>query len=396
MERIIPKCRLKGVITAPPSKSMAHRLLIAAAMADGHSIIRGVDFSQDVLATMDCLRALGTDIFAHGNEVHVQGGFLKNAREDAALPCRESGSTLRFMAPIALLCGKTVHLTGSEYLLNRPLSVYEQLSREKGFLFEKKDGALTVRGPLPGGTYTVPGDVSSQFISGLLFALPLTGEECRVHILPPVESRSYLDLTVSALRDIGICWHWQDALTLVLQQNNPVPRDMTVEGDESNAAFFHAMKALGHDVQVAGLRPDTLQGDRVGKALLDQLQAGFSVIDLADCPDLGPVLMMASAALHGAEFQNTRRLRIKESDRAACMAEELEKCGAHITVEENRVLVHPVPLHAPAAPINGHNDHRIVMSMAVLMTVLGGTILGTHAVNKSYPGFFDDLQTLMR
>jgi 3-phosphoshikimate 1-carboxyvinyltransferase len=364
-------------------------------MANGHSVIRGVDFSQDVLATMDCLRAMGTDIFAYGHEVHVQGGFLPVGRENVCLPCRESGSTLRFMAPIALVSGKTVHLTGSEYLFNRPLSVYEQLSCEKGFLFEREDGALTVRGPLPGGAYTVPGDVSSQFISGLLFALPMTGERCRIHILPPVESRSYLDLTVAALSDFGIRWRWQDAYTLATEDVKPVSRDVTVEGDESNAAFFHAMKALGHDVQVEGLRPDTLQGDRVSKSLLEKLQAGHAVIDLADCPDLGPVLMMAAAALNGAEFVNTRRLRIKESDRAACMAQELEKCGAHITIEENRVLVHPAPLHAPHAPIDGHNDHRVVMAMAVLLTTLGGTIKGTHAVSKSYPGFFDDLKTLM-
>lgn len=400
MIRSIPKCHLEGTVKAPSSKSMAHRLLICAGLAQGESVVRGVDMSQDVLSTLDCLRAFGANVRAEGSNVYVTGMDIHAAAPDAPLCCRESGSTLRFMIPLALLCEKQVRFTGSEYLLSRPLSVYENLSREMGFLFEKDGQGVTVQGPMQRGYWEVPGDVSSQFISGLLFALPLMRGErmgSRLRIRKPIESRSYIELTLSALKTFGVKWVWEDDAALITFCGQTYqPMDVTVEGDESNAAFFHALNALGHQVQVTGLNEETLQGDRIAKAHLEALKQGPAVIDLGDCPDLGPVLMAAAAALLGAEFLNTRRLRIKESDRALCMAQELEKCGGQVTVEENRVIVHQSPLHAPETVIDGHNDHRIVMAMSVLLTTLGGNIEGWEAVSKSYPAFFDDFSALMR
>lgn len=400
MIRTVQKAGLTGTVQAPPSKSMAHRLLICAALAKGESVVRGVDLSQDVQATVDCLCALGAKVRMEGKDAYVTGMDVRTAAPKSPLCCRESGSTLRFMIPLALLCGQEVRLTGSETLLSRPLSVYEDLAKVQHFRFEKDALGVTVQGPIQRGYMEVPGDVSSQFITGLLFALPLLQGDrmgSRLRIRKPIESRSYIDLTLSALKQFGVRWIWEDDCTLItFCDQSYQPTDVTVEGDESNAAFFHALRALGHDVAVTGLSADTLQGDRVCKAHLDALKEGPAVIDLQDCPDLGPVLMMAAAALHGAEFRNTRRLRIKESDRAMCMAQELKKCGGCVTVEENRVIVHKAPLHAPKEPILGYNDHRIVMAMSVLLTTLGGHIDGAEAVSKSYPGFFEEIEKLTR
>lgn len=398
MKITIGKSTPRGAVTAPPSKSMAHRLLICAGLAQGKSIIRGVEYSQDILATLDCLQALGVQVEREGSTVYVTGTNILHAQPAETLNCRESGSTLRFFIPIALLCGNQVRLTGSEKLLSRPLSVYEELKEEKGFRFEADASGVTVQGPLPGGDIQVDGSISSQFISGLLFALPLipaAGAGSRLHIRKPIESKNYIDMTVSALESFGVCVQQEEESTFAVAGGQTYRSgEFTVEGDYSNAAFFAAMNALGGDVAISGLREDSLQGDKSYQEYLRALRQGFSEIDISQCPDLGPVLFMSAAALHGGVFTGTRRLRIKESDRANAMAQELAKCGGSILVEENRVIIEKTPLHAPVEAIDGHNDHRIVMAMSVLLTCLGGSIQGAEAVRKSYPGFFDALSAL--
>lgn len=391
-------CTLQGTVQAPSSKSMAHRLLIGAALARGESIIRGVDVSQDIQATVDCLRLLGAEIRMDGKDVHVSGCDVYKAHPAGPLNCRESASTMRFLIPLCLLSGQDVRLEGSAGLMKRPLTVYEDLAARRSMCILKDETGVWVRGPLERGYLDVRGDVSSQFISGLLFALPLipgAGWGSRLRIRGTIESRSYIDMTLSVLGMFGIRWIWEDARTLITfcdQVYRPV--DTCVEGDHSSAAFWLAGNALGHNVVVEGLQTDSLQGDRVAGQYLEALVRGETVIDLMDCPDLGPVLMMAAAALHGAQFVNTRRLGIKESDRAQCMAAELRKCGAHITVEENSVTVHKSALHTPRETIDGHGDHRIVMAMSMLLTRLGGEMTGADAADKSYPGFFDALDSL--
>ena len=383
-----------GTVKAPPSKSMAHRLLICAAMANGESLVDGVSMSEDVSATLDCLSALGVSYSKDGGRVQLSGIDMTKAVPNGGLYCRESGSTLRFMIPIALLSGREVTLCGAPSLMKRPMGVYEALCREKDLYFLQKNHAITVKGHLPAGEYVLPGDVSSQFITGLLFALTNVGES-RIRVLPPFESRSYVDLTLSALRDFGATVEWEDDFTLYIPKKADFHATACeVEGDYSNAAFLDALTVVGGDVRVEGLRPDSLQGDRVYKAYFEALQKGTPTLDLRDCPDLAPILFALAAAGHGGVFEGTRRLRIKESDRAAVMAEELAKFGTRVTVEEDRVTVDPVAFHAPSVPLCGHNDHRIVMSMAVLCTKVGGTVTGAEAVKKSYPNFFNDLSTL--
>ncbi len=376
-----------GNVAAPPSKSMAHRLLLCAGLSRGKSIVHGVAPSEDVLATMDCLRALGAECSLDGETASVDGAGLLSRTE--TLRCRESGSTLRFFAPLCLLDGKERVLTGSERLFERPLGVYEDICRERGLLFEKGAGALRLCGRLTTGRYELPGDVSSQFVSGLLFALTRPDGESVIHLRPPVESRAYIDMTMDALRAFGVQTGWRDETTIAVPGGQTFsPRELTVEGDWSNAAFFFALGA-----EVSGLRADSLQGDRVCAEHFSALRGGAAEIDLSGCPDLGPVLFAYAAAHCGGTFTGTRRLRIKESDRVETMRAELAKFGVSVTAEDDRVTV-GCGLKTPRETLGGHNDHRVVMALSVLCTRTGGTIEGAEAVRKSFPDFFEKLKQL--
>lgn len=385
----------QGSIAAPPSKSMAHRLLIAAGLSEGVSTVRGVAPSEDVLATIDCLEALGAVCRYDHDTVTVTGiGGIPGAKQPQ-LPCRECGSTLRFFIPIAMLGEERATFTGSERLMSRPLTVYEELFSERKLLFSMSSNTLTVKGPLPGGCYTVKGNVSSQFISGLLFALPLLKETSEIRILPPIESRSYIDLTLSALKEFGIEVAEPEPNRFVIPGAQRYhAHTVSVEGDYSNAAFFDALATLGDPVSVTGLLESSLQGDRVYRDCLSALKAGTPTLSLADCPDLAPILMTVAACLNGAVFTDTARLAIKESDRGAAMAEELLKCGIRCSLEKNRITVYAGGLHAPNEMLCAHNDHRIVMALSVLLTRVGGSLAGIEAVKKSFPDFFERLLSL--
>ena len=384
-----------GRVVAPPSKSMAHRILISAAMAEGTSIISGVPSCDDVSATVNCLISLGADIKREGDVLTVKGVDMRSSSPASTLNCNESGSTLRFLLPIALLSGKNTLLSGAEGLMKRPMSVYEELFRKRGITYNADGESIAVRGPLTAGEYELVGNVSSQFISGLLFALPLLDRDSKIKIIPPIESRSYIDLTVEALSLFGIEIKWSDDTTLFIKGNQKyIPTDLTVEGDYSGSAFIDALAIFGNDVAAEGLNPDSTQGDKVYRLLFDMLKKGVPTIHIGNCPDLGPILFAVAAAKHGGVFTGTKRLKIKESDRASAMAEELSKFGVSVTVYDDKVVVYPVSFGAPKEKLNGHNDHRIVMALSVLLTLTGGEIEGAEAINKSYPSFFEDLEAL--
>ncbi|WP_405345451.1 3-phosphoshikimate 1-carboxyvinyltransferase [Ruminococcus sp.] len=387
--------KAKGTVTAPPSKSMAHRLLICAGLSEGESVVRNLAYSEDVKATIACLQALGAAIRLDGDTAFVKGAHVTEPiGSSAVLPCNECGSTLRFFTPICMLSGEERTLRGSEYLMTRPMVVYEEIAVKQDIRFEKSADSITVQGKLKSGVYEVAGNISSQFISGLLFALPLLDGDSEIKILPPVESKPYIDMTVAALREFGIVIE-NAANTYKIKGNQRyAPTDVTVEGDCSNAAFFEALNYTGSNVTVEGLREDSLQGDRIYKILFEKIKNGDSPIDIADCPDLGPILFAVAAVCGGARFIGTRRLKIKESDRAVAMKQELSKLGISVDVGENEVTVHGGRLHAPTEPLDGHVDHRIVMALSVLLTVTGGVIEGAQAVNKSFPDFFDRLMDL--
>ncbi|MBQ8684349.1 MAG: 3-phosphoshikimate 1-carboxyvinyltransferase [Clostridia bacterium] len=393
MQVTITPSRAVGTVTAPPSKSMAHRALICGALSGG-STIRGLAWSKDIEATLHCLQAMGAQIVPDGDTVKIGGIDPLHLPSDAVLPCNESGSTLRFLLPLCMLCGQPVTLTGSQRLLERPLGVYEEICRQQGIVLKKSATSVTVCGVLKPGDYTVRGDVSSQFITGLLFALPLLQGDSRLTVTGGFESASYIDLTLSALRTFGISITREADVFFIPGNQTYGDFDYTVEGDYSNAAFLDGFNLLNGDVKVFGLTPETLQGDRVYRDFYRQMAAGEKQFDLSDCPDLAPVLFALSAAHGGASFTGTARLRIKESDRATAMAEEMAKFGIAVTVAENTVTVHPGRLQPPSQVLCGHNDHRIVMALSLLCSVTGGTIDGAEAVAKSYPDFFDVIETL--
>jgi len=391
----INKSTAAGTIAAPPSKSMAHRLLICGGLSKNTSIIHGISLSEDILATLDALEAIGAKYSIDGDTVTITGTDPKKIVPTSALNCRESGSTIRFFVPIALLNGHNTMLTGSKTLLTRPMSVYENICKENNLLFSQDEQSVIVKGPLKPGTFKIPGNISSQFISGLLFALPLLEGDSTIMITPPVESRSYIDLTISALAQFGVIVEKKDEKTLFIKGNQAYQAmENYVEGDYSNAAFLEALNVIGGDVEVTGLKPDSIQGDKVYEAYFTKLCSGTPTLHIADCPDLGPILFAVAAAKYGGVFTGTKRLKIKESNRAVVMAEELKKFGVSVTVHEDSVVVFPDNFKKPAEPLWGHNDHRIVMSMAVLLTLTGGEIDGAEAVKKSYPDFFDKLQML--
>ena len=404
-----------GAIAAPPSKSMAHRAVLCAALAKGTSHIRNLEFSKDIAATLAAAGQLCARVTTGENDAVVEGlGQFRPV--SAPVDCCESGSTLRFLIPLASLTGQEITFVGRGRLMERPQSVYEELYRAKGLRFEQTPSGLTVEGALSGGDYTLAGNVSSQFISGLLFALPLLAGTSTLRLLPPVESRSYIDMTRAVQAAFGVESRWLDETTLEISGGQEYhPCDYTVEGDYSQAAFPAVLGAVAGGVTLTGLAEKTLQGDAAILDILRRCGAKFTPtaagivfeqaplhgtdIDLADCPDLGPVLMVLGLLCEGTTvIRNAERLRIKESDRIEAMETELRKCGGVLSSEGGTITITGCAgaLHAPGEALSGHNDHRVVMSLAVLALAAGLKlpIAEAEAVTKSWPNFFTAIKPL--
>lgn len=393
MEVTVKPGTARGKITAPPSKSMAQRFLICAAMAEGTSRIENIELSEDVAAAVRCLRALGAKIEISGSTVAVTGKIAP--KDGAVLDCGASGAVLRFLIPAAIASGREVTFTGVPRLFERPLGVYEEICAARGIKFERGESSLSVKGRLSAGIYKIPGDVSSQFASGLLFALPQLDGESRIEFTTPAESKGYIDMTLSALGTFGVSARRTADGTLITSGECKFrPANAAVPGDYSGAAFFAAMNCLGSEIEIGGLDPNSLQSDMAYEEIFPQLCRGCPTVDISDCPDLAPVLFALAAAKNGGTFTGTRRLAYKESSRAAVMAQELAKLGAALEIGENSVSVSGGGLHAPAEKLCSHGDHRIAMALAVLCTVFGGTISGAEAVYKSFPDFFDMMKDL--
>ncbi len=412
---ISPPARIGGTVSAPPSKSMAHRAVLCAALATGSSHITNLEFSKDISATLGAAAQLCARVRTGADDAVVEGlgHFVPLA---APVDCCESGSTLRFLIPLASLTGQSITFVGRGRLMERPQSVYETLYREQNLHFEQANGQLTVAGSLRSGEYTLAGNVSSQFISGLLFALPLLAGDSTLHLIPPVESRSYIEMTRAAQAAFGVTSHWLDDTTLCIPGGQQYhPRDYIVEGDYSQAAFLAVLGAVKGGITLTGLAAETLQGDAAILDILRRCGAKFTRteaglvfeqaslhgvdIDLADCPDLGPVLMVLGLLCEGTTvIRNAERLRIKESDRIEAMETELRACGGQLESEGGTITIHGCAgaLHAPEQPLSGHNDHRVVMSLAVLALAAGLAlpISGAEAVAKSWPDFLEAIKPL--
>lgn len=393
MKVIIEPGRAAGTVVAPPSKSAAHRLLIQALLAGGGRI-SGVPENEDVLAAIDCVTALGADIYRDGDTV-VLDGCRRGRGEEIVLPCRESAAVLRFFLPIGTLFEDCFLLTGSPKLLRRGVYVYQKSLAEHGVTVTECPAGFRIEGKLRAGTYEIPGCISSQYATGLLMTLPFLPGDSRLRILPPVESRPYIDMTLEILSKGGICIRESSPGVFEIPGEQRVsPPDETVEGDWSAAAALLVFGLHGGRITVTGLRRDSTQGDRICGAVLKEMEQREIRMNVSDCPDLAPTLFAAAAACHGGEFTGTRRLALKESDRVGTMAEEMAAFGISTQIEENRVKVFPGPLKRPDGPLNGHGDHRVVMALSYLCSLTGGEIGGVESVSKSYPEFFRDLEAL--
>ena len=374
---------LRGAITPPPSKSQAHRLLIAAALADGESRIEHLADSQDIQATRRCMAALK----APGEDLPV-------------LDCGESGSTLRFLIPVALALRGGGRFTGRGRLMERPQKPYFDLFDEKGIAYRQEDGVLTVQGRLTPGTFALPGDVSSQFVTGLLYALPLLEGDSRITLTTPLESRGYVDMTLEALERFGIRAECPDGRTLRVPGGQTYrPCRAAVESDYSQAAFYYAANGLGGQVEILGLNPRSAQGDRCIVPYHMQLCGpGEAELDVSQCPDLVPPLAAHAALRQGiTRIVNAARLRIKESDRLTAVTQVLSALGADVVEGADRLTITGQPEGlAGGVTVDSHNDHRIAMMAAIAATRCAApvTIIGAECVAKSYPDFWEDYERL--
>ena len=414
MKALITPGKDRGnAIRIPGSKSISHRALIASALSEEPSVIRHPVKNEDTRATIACLSHLGRKFaFPDPETIEVSGSPSFSGYEGGVLDCSESGSTLRFLIPVFSLCEREVRFTGRGKLMKRPLTVYEDLFHSQNLLFETREDVLHITGPIRGGKLTIRGDISSQFITGLLFALPLLEEDSVIEILPPYESRSYVMLTEAVLKRAGIVFKDHGEIIEVPGRQIYRSLDYDVAGDDSQAAFFACLALISHQpLTVLGMEHEAMQGDHVIVELIERF-GGKSIpvpggyrfepgenkacrCDLSDCPDLGPVLFALAAVSEGvSEFINCGRLRIKESDRIAAMKEELAKLGVLLEEEKDRVMIHGVSSIKGGAKLCGHNDHRIVMALSVLASAADGNteIEGCEAVNKSYPEFFRDFE----
>ncbi len=394
MNVLIKPSVASGVINAPPSKSVAHRLLISAALSEGESVIENIGTNDDIFATIDCLKCLGAEIKLNGNTAFIKGIINKDKYHQINLFCNESGSTLRFLIPLSLVFSRKTFFNGKGRLLERPQTVFEELFKENGCCLKKTENTLVCDGELKSGVFQLPGNVSSQFITGLLFTLPLLEGDSEIVLTTALESSPYIDITIDVLNTFGIVIEKKETGFLVKGSQKYKAQNISVEGDWSNSAFLDAFNLIGGNVTVNGMNKTSYQGDKIYVSFYEKLKTGMPTLDISDCPDLGPVLIACATLLNGATLTGTKRLKIKESDRGEAMKTELKKFGVDIAVNENLIVVPKSDLSLPAVPLNCHNDHRIAMALSIICSRVGGTLMNAECVNKSYPEFFDDIKSL--
>ena len=411
--------KLKGEVKIPPSKSMAHRAIICAALSDGLCIIENIDYSDDIIATIDAMNSLGAKIVKHKDYIEVIGAYGSNekAKETRVIDCNESGSTLRFLVPISLLFKGSSKFIGRGNLGKRPLTTYYNIFERQGIEYSYEEGNLNlvINGELKPGTFEVEGNVSSQFITGLLFTLPLLKEGSKIIITTEMESKGYIDLTLRAMSDFGVEIINNNYREFIIKGNQKYnARNYRVEGDYSQAAFFLCADSLGNEVLCKDLDLNSLQGDKEVIDILERMNVVFNandigvkgttngeltstVIDGSQCPDIIPVLTSVAALTKGTtEIINAGRLRIKECDRLAAVTSELNKLGAKIIEKEDGLVVTGVEKLQGGVEVWSHKDHRIAMTLAIASTRCEKPIVikDYECIAKSYPNFFEDFKAL--
>lgn len=411
--------KLKGEVKIPPSKSMAHRAIICAALSDGLCIIENIDYSDDIIATIDAMNSLGAKIVKHKDYLEVIGAYGSDEKlqETRVIDCNESGSTLRFLVPISLLFKGSSKFIGRGNLGKRPLTTYYNIFERQGIEYSYEEGNLNlvINGELKAGTFEVEGNVSSQFITGLLFTLPLLKEDSKIIITTEMESKGYIDLTLRAMNDFGVEIINNNYREFIIKGNQKYnSRNYRVEGDYSQAAFFLCADSLGNDVLCKDLDLNSLQGDKEVIDILERMNVVFNandigvkgttngklsstVIDGSQCPDIIPVLTSVAALTKGTtEIINAGRLRIKECDRLTAVTSELNKLGAKIIEKEDGLVVTGVEKLQGGVEVWSHKDHRIAMTLAIASTRCEEPIVinDYECIAKSYPNFFEDFKAL--
>ncbi|GAB6109017.1 3-phosphoshikimate 1-carboxyvinyltransferase [Fusibacter bizertensis] len=405
---------LEGEIVIPPSKSISHRAVIAASMANGYSKLENIVLSQDIRATCDAMQDFGVNVNNYPNRVDIiSDGHLRAPIHP--IECNESGSTLRFLVPFGGLVDKPVVFRGKPTLMSRPLSPYFEIFNKQGIRYEyRAKMPLLVEGELKPGLYEVPGDVSSQFITGLMFALASLKEDSQIVVTSPLESRQYVDITMDVLKTFGveIDNHNYESFTIKGGQHF-MPHNFRVEGDYSQAAFWIVAGLLDGDLTLQDLNTLSLQGDKaildicksMGGTIIEETAQTTKlhirksdthgiIIDGSQCPDIVPVLaVLAALSVGETRIINASRLRIKESDRLKAIATELSKLGAIIEEVEDGLIIQGQPT-LKGGVVDSWNDHRIAMSLAVASLRCEGDVVitGSNAIDKSYPHFFQEFK----
>lgn len=395
MDMLIKPSFLKGRLDIPASKSCAHRAIICAALAEGTSILSGVSMSKDIKATIDAMSALGASFDVNCDVVTVSG--IKNPCGNAVIDCNESGSTLRFVIPIAAALGAAAEFQGRGRLPERPIDIYKRELSKNGIKFVTEEMPYKITGKLQSGVYEIEGDVSSQFITGLLFALPMLDGDSEIVLTSHLESRPYVDITIDILRRFGIEIEENENGFHVRGGQKYTPHDEKIEGDYSQAAFFYVANALGSSVTLGNLNPESVQGD---KKILDLIEImknnGSFHADCSDIPDLVPILAVLGAFGSGESvIYNAKRLKIKESNRLETTAALLNNLGGDVEVTDDGLIIRPTG-NMHGGTVDSFGDHRIVMAAAIAAAGIDGELIikGAESAEKSYPDFFKDYKQL--
>ncbi len=410
---------LTGNVIVPPSKSIAHRAIIAASLSDGASLVENINFSDDLIATIEGMKALGAEITDSKSSLRIKGIAIKNIKSNdntILINCKESGSTLRFLVPIAVAIGGSFRFKGKGNLGKRPISPYLGIFNNQNINYSNNsdDMDLLISGKLQPGVFKVPGNLSSQFITGLLFALPLLKSESKIIVTSFLESKAYVDLTLKILYDFGIDIENYNYESFYIKGNQEFKSwNYRVESDYSQAAFFLCAAAIGDEITLQGLNIDSLQGDKEIISLLIKMGVNISrnlnhikaspkvlngiTADASEIPDIIPILAATACLAKGTTIiKNAGRLRIKECDRLSATVNELKKLGADIKVMGDNMHINGVEGFKGGCEVQSHGDHRMAMMLAVIAQRCKEAIVinGYECVSKSYPDFFRDYKAL--
>ena len=395
--RITPH-KLAGTVSIPASKSMAHRAIICAALSGSTSRISGVTFSKDIHATLSVMQAFGAAYEIMGDEIRITG--IAEPAAEAAADCCESGSTLRFLIPVAAALGTNTTFLGQGRLPERPITPYLRELPQKGIAFDYQNTMpFTIEGRLQSGSFSLEGDISSQFITGLLFALPLLDGDSDIVLTSPLQSKPYADMTIDCMARFGVTVMETESGYHIPGNQVYQAHDLAVEGDFSQAAFFFTANALGNSVTLENVPKKSVQGDRKIVEILDQMWYNIEeklLVNAADIPDLVPILAVAASLCpRNVRIYGAERLRIKESDRLETTAALLNALGGKVQITPDGLEITPVSGFT-GGTVDSAGDHRIAMCAAIAATRASGDVLvrGAHCVEKSYPAFFEDYQSL--